>query len=195
MIDTDFEHGNEPPARHYRISPLASIGTPGEDARKPDPPNHGVVIGDRTTVREFVTVHGGMESPTVIGNDVYIMAHSHVGHDARISDGVTLATRATIGGHCYIHEGANIGLSATVHQRVTVGAYAMIGMGSAVIRDVPPFTKWAGVPAKQIGYNRIGMERAGFTAEQIAEVEAGGILSGPAGKHYVKYEEERGRHK
>lgn len=183
-----------------RISPLASIGTPGEDPRKPNPPNHGVAIGDRTTIREFVTVHGGFEAPTRIGSDSYVMAHSYVAHDCVLHDGVTLAARATLGGHTIVHEGANVGLGAITHQRITIGAYAMVGAGAVVIRDVPPFAKVAGVPARVIGVNRVGMERAGFSEREIHAVEVGLPLA-LVGKYprivaaYEAFDRDAGRHK
>lgn len=156
------------------VSDLAVLGAPGEDKRKGlAAPNHGVTIGARTVVREFATVHGGFHAPTRIGADCYVMAHSHVGHDCWIGDNVTLSTRVTLGGHTIIHEGANVGLGAITHQHTTIGAYAMVGMGAVVTRDVPPFAMVYGNPARQHGYNVVGMERAGYSAEQIADVCAG----------------------
>jgi UDP-N-acetylglucosamine acyltransferase len=155
------------------ISPLASIGAPGQDKRRPDPPNHGVTIGDGVTVREFAVIHGGFTQPTVIGPGCYVMCQAHVGHDARLDDDVIVCAGAVVGGHNIVHRGANIGVGAVLHQHVTVGAYAMVGQGSVVIRDVPPFAVVVGNPAQIIKTNRIGMERAGFTGEQIHDIEYG----------------------
>lgn len=192
-------------AGHSRISHLASIGTPGEDRRKAEnPPNHGVTIGARCTVREFVTINGGFEAPTRIGDDCYIMAHSHVGHDCVLHNGVTLASRATLGGHTIVHEGANIGLGAITHQRVTIGAWAMVGAGAVVVRDVPPFAVVVGNPARVIKVNRVGMERAGFTQEQVDLVDevhaAEAYLRsrpnlGALKRHYDAFDRDKGRHK
>jgi len=174
------------------IDTRASVGTPGEDRRRPidTAPNHGVTIGERVTVREFATINGGFEAPTRIGNDCYVMAHAHVGHDCALGDGVTVATGAILGGHTRVHEGANIGLGAIVHQHVTIGAYAMIGAGAVVVRDVPPYSKTYGSPAKHRGYNVVGMRRAGLSEEQIGWIESGGRTP-----YHDLFDKDRGRHK
>jgi UDP-N-acetylglucosamine acyltransferase len=175
MTRTVRNCGIRPDSRGRAIHDLAVIGAPGEDKRKPVHacPNYGVLIGDGVTIREFVTVHGGFEDATVIGPRCYVTAHCHVGHDCRLDEDVFMATQATLGGHTIVHKGANIGLGAITHQRTTIGAYAMIGMGAVVTKDVPPFTTWYGNPARMRGFNRVGMERAGFSSEEIFEIEHG----------------------
>jgi UDP-N-acetylglucosamine acyltransferase len=77
-----------------------------------------------------------------------------------------------LAGHTGIGAGANLGLGASVHQRTSVGTGAMIGMGSVVTRDVPPFGKAYGNPARLRGVNATGMERSGLSAESVAAVAA-----------------------
>ena len=157
-----------------QISSLACVGAMGEDPRRGlDAPNHGVHVGERSIVREFVTIHGGFEATTRIGDGCYIMSHAHVGHDCQVGNEVKLSTGAILGGHTVVHDGANIGLNATTHQRVAIGALAMVGAGSMVTKDVPPYQTWAGVPAKQIGWNVVGMERAGMLSNEIASICTG----------------------
>lgn len=177
------------------ISSHAVVGAPGEDKRRgTNPPNKGVEVGEGAVIREFCTVHGGMQRCTVIGPRCYLMAHSHVGHDCELGPDVNLATGATLGGHTIVHEGANVGLRAVTHQHVTIGAYAMIGAGAVVIEDVPPFETWAGVPARRIGINRVGMQRAGFTDDEILAVESGFRSVRPAlWEQYMKDKGRRGR--
>lgn len=164
------------PQGETHISLHAVVGAPGEDKRKGvDPPNHGVEIGDGAVIREFCTVHGGFLAPTVIGPRCYLMAHSHVGHDCVLHEDVQLSTGAILGGHTIVHRGANIGLGAVTHQYTTIGAYAMIGMGAVVTHDVPPFALVYGSPARQHGWNVVGMKRAGMSEEQIAHVCGGGF--------------------
>jgi UDP-N-acetylglucosamine acyltransferase len=83
------------------------------------------------------------------------MKHSHVGHDAELKDGVTLSCGAKIGGHSIIGENTNIGLNAVIHQKVEVPEGCMIGASGFVGKKsvLKPFTKYAGVPVKEIGSN------------------------------------------
>ena len=162
------------PALSARISSLAVVGAPGEDKRLGvDPPNHGVVVDGGAVIREFCTVHGGFRAPTHIGPRCYLMAHSHVGHDCVLMEEVQLSSGAILGGHTIVHSHANIGLGAITHQFTTIGAYAMVGMGSVVTKDIPPFTVWVGNPARCIGVNVVGMERGGYTQEQIGDIKLG----------------------
>jgi len=162
------------PALTARISSLAVVGAPGEDKRQGiDPPNHGVVVDGGAVIREFVTVHGGFYATTHIGPRCYLMAHSHVGHDSTLMEDVTLSSGAILGGHTIVHPCANIGLGAITHQFTTIGAHAMIGMGAVVTKDVPPFTIWVGNPARCIGVNVVGMQRHGYTPEQIGDIKLG----------------------
>lgn len=148
------------------------------------PPEHGVerygvtdkpcgsriTIGAGTEIREHVTIHAPMEPDgvTSIGDRCMVMSHAHLGHDVRLDNDVKIATGAILGGHTRVHVGANIGLGAVTHQRSTIGAYAMVGANSFVGRDVPPAALVHGVPALVHSINRVGLERAGFDADEIA---------------------------
>lgn len=173
-----------------RIHPTASIGAPGEDRRRPNPPNHGVEIAEAVTVREFATVHGGFDAPTTIGAGSMVMTKAHVGHDCELGAAVTICAGAVLGGHTHVHTRATVAINAVTHPRITVGAYAYVAAGAVVIRDVPPFVTVAGVPARAIGWNRVGMQRAGMSEAVIDE-----ICSGEATVFHAQWEQERGRHK
>lgn len=108
-----------------------------------------VVIGDNTHISEHVVIHG----PARIGADCYIMHGSHIAHHNTLGDRVTLSPYATLGGHTTVEDDATIGMQATIHQRLTIGAGSMIGMQSAVTKDVPPGRKWYGIPARDHGPN------------------------------------------
>ena len=133
-----------------------------------EPVGAGLLIGDDTTLRELATVHGGTVRPTRIGSRCFVMNKVHVGHDAVVSDDVTLAAHASLAGHVEIGEGANVGLASAVHQRRVVGPGAMVGMGSVVTRDVPPWATAFGSPARVRGVNEVGMVRRGLGAPDVA---------------------------
>lgn len=130
--------------------------------------DRGVEVGDDTTLRELTTVHRGTHRLTRIGSRCLVMNKSHIGHDAVIDDDATLSPHVTVGGHAEIGGGANIGMAGTLHQRRVVGPGAMVGMGAVVTRDVPPYAKAYGAPARVRGVNEVGMRRRGISDDDIA---------------------------
>jgi UDP-N-acetylglucosamine acyltransferase len=116
-----------------------------------------VVIGDRTVIRELSAIQGKVS----IGADCYVMDKCHIAHDCVLGDGVTLAPGVMMAGHVTIGDHATVGLGAMLHQRVTIGEGAMIGMGSVVTKDVPAWRLWYGNPARDHGWNLVGMRRHG----------------------------------
>lgn len=133
---------------------------------------NGIHIGNNNVIREYAQIHQGWHDQTRIGNDVFVMNQSYVAHDCTIEDGATLASSVLLAGHVRIGAGANLGLATCVHQRRYVGAGAMVGMGSVVTRNIPPFAKAYGNPAKVASANRVGMERAGIPMPTITAVES-----------------------
>ena len=128
------------------------------------------VIGDNAIIREFVTINKGTEAygKTVIGNNVLLMACTHIAHDCIIGDNVIMANIATLGGHVEIGNWCNIGGGAMIHQFVKIGQHSLIGGGFSAKQDVPPFIIGAGIPLRFVGINKIGIERRGFTFEKTA---------------------------
>jgi UDP-N-acetylglucosamine acyltransferase len=127
-------------------------------------------IGNRNTLREYVTVHEASRFETVIEDDCYLMAYNHVSHDSCLRSKVTLANNVQIGGFTEIGYGCVIGLSTTIHQFTTIGSFVMVGMSSVIVKDLHPFTKWAGNPARYLGINSVGLSRNGFSEEQIEAI-------------------------
>lgn len=133
-------------------------------------PGSGVELGSGNVVREHATIHQGHYGRTTLGDDCYIMNRAYVAHDCVVSDGVTMASGATLGGHCQVGAGANLGMNATLHQRRVIGPGAMVGMGSVVTRDIPPFALAYGNPCRVRGANRLGLERADVPESAIDEI-------------------------
>lgn len=121
------------------IGAYCVIGSNGEmRGVKQDEFKGSVVIGDNNVISELVTIQRPKDegSITSIGNDNIIMAHSHIGHDAKISNDCELCTGTIIGGHANLLDGAIIKLGCTIRNRVTVGIDSLVGMGSVVVKDV-----------------------------------------------------------
>jgi UDP-N-acetylglucosamine acyltransferase len=150
----------------------ASVGTAPQDLKYQGELTE-LVIGDGNTFREFVTLNTATDTneATSIGSRCLLMAYAHVAHNCRIGDEVILANAVNLAGHVTIEDFATVGGMTPVHQFVNIGRYAFVGGGSRVERDVPPYIKVAGTPARVYGINSIGLERRGFSAERRARVK------------------------
>ncbi|MCG3749309.1 UDP-N-acetylglucosamine acyltransferase [Amycolatopsis sp. Poz14] len=157
------------------IGPHVTIGTPGEDRGGPHPAawegaptgdpaqdGHGVVVGSRNRIREYTSIQQGTWRATTLGDDCYVLRGSHIGHDVLVDDQVTLACNVMLGGHTHVWSFANLGMGTVVHQGGSIGPGAMVGMGSAVRREVGAFTITVGNPARVTGVNTVGLSRRGL---------------------------------
>lgn len=131
-----------------------------------------VRIGDDNVFREHITVHRSNTpaEDTVIGSHNFLMAHSHVGHNAVLGDHVILANGALLGGHVVVEDRAFISGNCVVHQFVRIGSLAMMQGGAALSKDLPPFTVMRDYN-RLCGLNIVGLRRAGFTSEQRIEMK------------------------
>ncbi|GGM47939.1 acyl-[acyl-carrier-protein]--UDP-N-acetylglucosamine O-acyltransferase [Longimycelium tulufanense] len=132
----------------------------------------GVEIGPRTVVRELSTIHQGSYRSTRVGSDCWLLNRCYVAHDCLVDDRVTLSAGVSLGGHVRVGDRVNVGMNAVVHQRRVVGPGSMVGMGSAVTRDVPPFAKVYGSPARLRGVNVAGMARVGIAEDVVRLLSA-----------------------
>lgn len=131
-----------------------------------------VVVGNGVILREGVTVHRpeteGAE--TVIGDGCFLMAQSHVAHDCRLEKGVVLANNVMLAGHVRVGAGTVFGGGAAVHQFCRIGDYAMIAGNATITADVPPYVIAADRNGAH-GLNLVGLRRASFASEQIADLK------------------------
>ena len=132
-----------------------------------------VEIGDRSTIRECVTINRGTKAygKTVVGKDCLIMAYVHIAHDCILGDHVILVNSVALAGHVEIGDYAIISGLSAVHQFVKIGAHVMIGGGAMVRKDVPPFITAAGEPLAYAGVNSVGLKRRNFSQEDINEIQ------------------------
>jgi len=152
-----------------RVLPFACIGTPPQDTKYKGQPTR-CDVGAGTLVREGATIHRasvGGGGVTRVGAGSMLMAMAHVAHDCQLGEGVILANNAMLGGHVHVGDGAFIGGGAAVHQTVRVGRLAMVSGLAGVTNDIPPFGYVFGLPARLVGFNKIGLLRRGATRDQL----------------------------
>ncbi len=158
--------------RENKILGQANVGGAPQDLSYEDEPTE-LVIGDRNTIREFVTINRGTikgGGVTRVGSGCLLMACSHVAHDCVLGDGVLLDNNVLLAGHVAVDANATVNGAAAAHQFVTIGRNAYVGGLTRVIQDVPPFMILEGHPARVRKVNVIGLERAGFGPEAIHEL-------------------------
>ncbi len=143
-----------------RIFPFASIGSQTQDL-KFDGGKTYVAIGDRTTIREYVTVNSSTLDGEVtrVGDDCLIMAYCHVAHKCEVGNRVIMSNGAQLAGHVIVHDEATVGGMTGVHQFVRIGRMAFVGGCSRITQDVPPFFIVEGTPARPRGDNSVGPKR------------------------------------
>ena len=131
-----------------------------------------VEIGDRTVIREAVTVNRASSSgaKTIVREDCFLMANSHVAHDCLLEAGVILANNAMIAGHVSIDEKTFVGGGAGIHQFCRIGAYCMIAGNASVTADVPPFVM-AAERSEAHGLNLVGLRRGKFGPCDIKDLK------------------------
>ena len=187
FIDSDVEIGDNtvvhPHAVIYRyvrigcdceVFPGAVVGAIPQDL-KFDGEITYVEIGDRVTIRECATVNRGTKASgkgiTRIGDDTLVMSYVHVAHDCRVGRHCILVSYVGLAGETDVDDWAIIGGSTVVHQFSKIGAHAMIGGGSRVNKDIPPYSLCGREPVSFAGVNLVGLRRRGFSAETIRNIK------------------------
>lgn len=147
----------------------------GFEPSQPDIEKPLVVIGNKCTIREGVSIHqstAGSGAPTRLGNNVYLMTTVHIAHDCIVDDNVTIVTGVGLAGHCHIMKGATIGGMSGTHQHVRVGQGAFLAAGSILSHDALPYSMIQGNRARTKGLNAVGLKRKGWSDERIQHVTA-----------------------
>jgi acyl-[acyl-carrier-protein]--UDP-N-acetylglucosamine O-acyltransferase len=157
------------------IFPFACLGMAPQDLKYKGEATQ-LVIGDNNEIREYVTISRGTAGGggvTRVGSGCLIMAYTHIGHDSVIGDGVILANAATLAGHVTVEDYAVVGALNPVHQFCTIGRYSYIGGGTTITQDVLPYSLTSIERNNHAyGINKVGLERKGFTPEEIKQLRA-----------------------
>ena len=152
--------------------PGCSIGADPPDLKFENEKSY-TIIGDGCTFRECCTVNRatGEGNETRIGNNILMMAYTHVAHNCIVGNNVIMSNVATLAGHVIVEDRAVIGGLSAVHQFCKIGRNVMIGGMARVTQDLPPFMIAAGDPAYVSGLNSVGLARAGMPAEHRSELK------------------------
>lgn len=157
-----------------KVYSFACIGIAPQDLKYAGEPTRAE-IGDHTVIREYVTVSRGTVlggGITRVGEDCLIMAYTHIGHDSQIGRGCILANAATLAGHVVVEDYAVVGALCPVHQYCRIGKYSYVGGGTTITQDVLPYSLTSAKrDTHAYGLNRVGLERRGFSREQLKALQ------------------------
>ncbi len=171
-VTVGSEYGVVEIGEDNRISAYAAVGGPPQDLKYKGEPTK-LVIGDGNVIRELATINIGTPGGgglTRIGNHNLIMSYAHVAHDCQVGDHVVIANSSQLAGHVILEDHVKVSGMCGFAQFVRVGKYAYIGGDSAVNKDILPYTIAQGRFAVMRATNRIGLERAGFSKEDIESI-------------------------
>ncbi len=165
-------HGHSEIGKENEFFPFAAIGIKSQDLKYAGEPT-ALIVGDRNVFRESITIHRGTreELPTRIGSDNLFLAYSHVAHDCQVGNHNILSNNASLAGHVECEDYVIVSGLTGVHQFCRLGSHAIIGGMTKVAQDVPPFTIVDGNPSLVRGINKIGLERRGFSAEDLSALK------------------------
>jgi len=164
--------GNTVLGQNCEVFPYACIGGKTQDL-KFSGGHPGLRIGDRNVFREYVTVHLATDDGdfTRLGSDNVLLASCHVAHDCVLGDHIVMSNGVVLAGHVIVEDHVVIGGYGGAHQFCRIGTYAMLSAYAKLVQDLPPFFIADGTPAVVRAFNKVGLERNGFTAEQLDRVK------------------------
>jgi UDP-N-acetylglucosamine acyltransferase len=157
-----------------RVYSFACLGVAPQDLKYRGEPT-SLEIGDDNSIREYVTISRGTKGgggTTRIGSHCLIMAYTHIGHDSSIGNHCILANGATLAGHVTVEDHASVGALCPVHQFCCIGKHAYVGGGTTITQDVLPYSLTSAKrETHAYSLNRIGLERSGFSPEQLRALQ------------------------
>jgi UDP-N-acetylglucosamine acyltransferase len=158
---------------HNEFGEHTVIGGAPQHAARPQQIGR-VLIGDHNVFREYVTIHRALkpDAATSVGNQNYVMASGHFGHDAVVGSNCIFANGAMLGGHVTVEDRAFVSGAVAVHQFCRIGRLAMVGGHARVVQDVPPYMLIDGQTGCIVGLNVVGLRRSGHSAEDVSDLKA-----------------------
>jgi len=158
--------------RENRIAHGTVIGGEPQDLSFSPTTRSRIEIGAKNVIREHCTIHRGTVegSATKIGDENFLMAAAHVGHNCEIGNNVIIANNCLLGGYVSVADGAFLGGGCVFHQFMRVGRLAITQGGSGFSKDIPPFLL-AAEHNYVFGLNTVGLRRAGFSSGQREEIK------------------------
>lgn len=164
-------YGHTAIGRDNFLHPSVVIGTPPQDLKFKGEKTF-VKIGNGNHFREFVTIHlaEGEGNSTVVGDNNLLMAYVHIAHNCKVGNNIIMSNCTTLAGHVEVGDRAVLGGFTGIHQFCKVGCMVMIGGMSKIVKDVPPFIKIDGNPARVVGLNSVGLKRNNVSRESIANI-------------------------
>ncbi|MFT4176327.1 MAG: acyl-ACP--UDP-N-acetylglucosamine O-acyltransferase [Luteolibacter sp.] len=158
--------------RNNEFFPFSIIGGKTQDLKYKGEPTY-LVIGDNNVFRENVTIHRSTfgEEPTRIGSNNHFLSYSHVAHDCQLGNHIILSNSVALAGHVIVEDHAIVSGVTAIHQFCRIGEHSIIGGCSRVTQDIPPFTMAVGNPGETRGLNLIGLQRRGFTDDDIRHLK------------------------
>jgi UDP-N-acetylglucosamine acyltransferase len=156
-----------------KIFPFAVVGSEPQHLHYKGEPTR-VIVGNRVTIRESVTIHRGTKvgtGVTQVGDETLLMAYTHVAHDCSVGANVIIANSVQLAGHVEIGESVVIGGQSEIAQFCRVGKYCYVGGGSTLRKDLPPFLVGKGNEFEVQGINVVGMTRHGFSSDTVHKLK------------------------
>jgi len=150
----------------------AVIGGMPQHVHMPERPGK-VIVGSGNTIRENATIHRALDGDdaTILGSNNLLMVNTHIAHDCRVGNNTIFANNSMLAGHVTVGDRAYISGAVAVHQFCRIGSLAMVGGQAHIVKDVPPFVTIDGLSSHVVGLNQIGLRRAGYSQEAIAQLK------------------------
>lgn len=160
--------------KNCTVFPGAVVGAVPQDLKFDGEVTY-VEIGDNVTIRECATINRGTKASgkgvTKVGNNTLLMSYTHVAHDCEVGNHCILVSYVGIAGETVVEDWATIGGSSVAHQFSRIGTHAMVGGGSKINKDIPPYILCGRDPLTYAGVNIVGLRRRGFSSEQIRNIK------------------------